>query len=346
MLLASLLLAPLFLAFYAASSAPPAGRAADTLFVLPAGWPKPRYNFSQNPLTPEGVALGRRLFYDPLLSADSTISCASCHLPATGFTHVDHALSHGIKGRKGTRNSPALVNLAWSGTFMWDGGVNHLDVQPLAPLQSEVEMNSSLNTVLLRLQQSGHYRRQFAAAFKHNPEINSQNFLKALAQFLLTVQSFNSKYDQVLRHEPGQSFTAAEARGLTLFRKHCNTCHSEPLFTNNSFENNGLPPDTILNDGGRVKITRRFSDSLKFKVPSLRNVEVTYPYMHDGRFRSLQMVLFHYSHGTQNTINQSDRLKTPLPLSEQDKGDLIAFLKTLTDEAFLHNPRYAYPRSE
>ncbi len=317
----------------------------DTLrIVIPEGWPQPVYDFAENPITREGYELGRKLFYDPLLSLDTTISCASCHLQFTNFTHVDHQLSHGIDGLKGTRNTLAIVNTAWIKNLMWDGGVNHIEVQPLAPIESAVEMNSSLAIILPRLKNSVYYREQFKKAFGENTEITSELFLKALAQYMLYLQSYNSKYDKVMRKEVDMKFTESEQRGYDLFKKNCSSCHKEPLFTNNSFENNGLEPDTFLNDGGRIKITHQKKDSLKFRVPSLRNIEVSYPYMHDGRFRNLQMVLFHYNDGISKTLNLSDKLKKPMKLTEQNKKDLIAFLKTLTDTDYLRNPEYGFPK--
>lgn len=309
---------------------------------VPKGWPKPVHDFEKNPVTAQGFELGRKLFFDPVLSGDSTISCASCHLPYTNFTHVDHALSHGIGGLKGTRNTLAIMNVAWNKSFMWDGGVNNIEVQPLAPLESKVEMHSSLNTVLPRLKRSAWYVQKFKMAFGQQTEITGQLFLKALSQYMLALQTSNSKYDKVMRKEKGVSFTEAEARGLDLFRKNCSSCHTEPLFTNNSFENNGLEPDAFLKDGGRIKITHKESDSLKFRVPSLRNIELSYPYMHDGRFRNLQMVLFHYNDDVHQTINLSEKLKKPMGLTEQNKNDIIAFLKTLTDMDFLRNPEFTY----
>jgi cytochrome c peroxidase len=314
----------------------------DTIkFVTPKGWPKPAYDFAKNPVTKKGFELGRKLFYDPLLSKDSTISCASCHLMYTNFTHVDHALSHGIFGKKGTRNTLSIINAAWSKNFMWDGGINNIEVQPLAPIENPVEMDSKLETIILKLNRSKSYKEKFRRAFGSD-SITGQRVLKALAQYMVLIQSSNSKYDKVMRKEPGVAFNEYEAKGLQLFRKHCASCHTEPLFTNNSFENNGLRPDSLLRDGGRSKITRVKTDSLKFRVPSLRNIEVSYPYMHDGRFRNLQMVLFHYSNDIQHTPNLSPKLAKGVNLTEQDKNNIIAFLKTLTDEEFLKDARFYY----
>jgi cytochrome c peroxidase len=307
---------------------------------VPKGWPKPIYDFSQNQLTEEKVQLGRALFYDPLLSEDNTISCASCHSPYSAFTHTDHKVSHGIYDRIGTRNAPALQNLAWGTSFMWDGAVHHLDAQAMAPIHNTLEMNETLQNVVNKLQQSKLYKGAFYRAYGDSLATGT-NTLKALSQFMLTLVSANSKYDRVTRRE--EVFSNSEARGYELFKANCASCHREPLFTNNSFENNGLEPDSLFRDMGRMKVTLNKKDSLKFKVPSLRNIAVTYPYMHDGRFASLQMVLFHYTNGMHQSKTLAKQLRKPIVLSETDKRDLISFLKTLTDESFLRNKDNAYP---
>ncbi len=311
--------------------------------VVPKGWPKSVYDFKKNPITENGFQLGKKLFFDPILSRDSSTSCASCHLQNTNYTHVDHALSHGIDGLQGNRNTLSIMNTAWTKNFMWDGGINHIEVQPLAPIENKVEMDNKLDVIISKLKKSNTYKSLFKDAFGDSTKITGQYFLKALAQYMTSFVSYNSKYDKVMRKEKGFAFTESESKGLLLFRKHCESCHREPLFTNNSFENNGLPVDTELNDGGRIKITHLKSDSLKFKVPSLRNIEVSYPYMHDGRFKSLQMVLFHYSAGIQQTINISGKLKNSININEDDKRNIIAFLKTLTDKTFLTDPRFKAP---
>ncbi len=317
-------------------------RYSDGIWKTPASWPEPYYNFKKNPLDSATVQLGRALFYDPVLSADSTISCASCHSPYNAFTHVDHALSHGIKDRIGTRNSPVLINLAWGNSFMWDGAVNHLDVQALAPLENHLEMDEKLAHVLEKLQHQEKYKRMFKAAYG-SEKITGERFLKAISQFMLTLVSCNSKYDKVLRNEA--QFTENESKGYELFKQHCATCHTEPLFTNNTFQNNGLEPDSVLRDIGRMKITQKSSDSLKFKVPTLRNIERSAPYMHDGRYRSLQMVMFHYSANVHQSATLAKELKQPLILSEDDKRNIILFLKTLTDNEFLTNKQFQFPRN-
>lgn len=297
-------------------------------FVYPENWPKPAYDFSKNPITLEGFGLGRRLFYDPILSKDSTISCQSCHLQATGFTHVDHALSHGIEGRIGTRNTMTLMNLAWNKAFMWDGGVNHLDVQPLAPITSHDEMDETLANVVQKINRLPRYRARFCNAFGDST-VTGQRVLLALSQFMLQLVSYNSKYDRYIRHDSTATFTVQEQNGLKLFDGHCNSCHTAPLFTNRDFERSDQAIDPALNDMGRMKITQNLADSLHFKVPTLRNIEFSRPYMHDGRFKNLREVL--------NNHAVTD-------LSPDQKVDLMAFLLTLTDQSFLFNPLFSFPR--
>ena len=297
----------------------------------PNYWPKPVYNLNKNPLTQEGITLGRMLFYDPILSKDSTISCSSCHLSYTAFTHVDHPLSHGINDSIGVRNSPSLMNLAWHNSFMWDGAVNHLDVQALAPITHSAEMDEDLNNVIRKLKATKGYSNMFYKAFKDS-SITGEYLLKSISQFELTLISCNSKYDSVIRK--ASTFTLQEENGYQIYQKNCASCHSEPLFTNNQFEKNGLPIDSVLNDFGRYNISKNATDSLKFKVPTLRNIEFSFPYMHDGRFKNLSQVFKHYTSNTSNSIL----------LSSNEKVDLTAFLLTLTDKYFLFNKKHSFPR--
>lgn len=315
----------------------------ELLFSVPLGWEKPVYDFSRNPLTEAKIELGRQLFYDPILSRDSSISCANCHLQYTAFTHVDHDLSHGIDNRIGTRNSPALMNLAWNKSFMWDGGVNHLDMQVLAPLSHPAEMDNDITQVIEKLKSSKKYTSLFKAAFNDN--ITGEHFLKAFSQFLLTLVSANSKYDQVKRKESGITFSLQEQNGYEVFKKNCSSCHQEPLFTNQEFMNNGIGVDTTLNDFGRMNITQQKRDSLKFRVPTLRNIEFSYPYMHDGRFRKLPEVIQHYTHGIQKSSTLAPELNNEIKITPREQVDLIAFLLTLTDKEFLFNPKYSFPRN-
>jgi len=309
-------------------------------FVVPKGWEQPSYNFAQNPITEEGFRLGRKLFFDPGLSKDSTISCVSCHLQFSAFTHVDHSLSHGINGLKGTRNSPTLFNLAWNTSFMWDGGVNNLEVQPLNPITSPLEMDNTLDNVVQHVQKVPYYRQQFAKTFG-DTTITGQRVLKALAQFTVMLQSYNSKYDKYIRNEEGaNNMNINELKGLQLFRLNCASCHPEPLFTNNQILNNGLPLDPELNDHGKMKITQDSTDDRKFKAPSLRNVEVSAPYMHDGRFRKLEQVIEHYTVGIQHSATLAPQLQTPPVFTDEEKKNLVLFLKTLTDKEFLYDLKY------
>lgn len=316
----------------------------EITFTIPKKWPKPVYDFSKNPLTNEGFELGRKLFYDPILSRDSTISCASCHLQFTGFTHVDHSVSHGIDGRKGTRNSPVLINLAWNTSFHWDGGVNHLEVQGLNPIKHPAEMDNTLEEVIRRLSKSNIYPALFEKAFG-SKEVTTSTIMKSLTQFTVSLVSSNSKYDQVMRKEKGIAFTDQEKSGLKIFRKHCASCHTEPLFTNTFFASNGIQMDSLLKDVGRYAITSNPKDSLQFKIPTLRNIEFTFPYMHDGRYRKLKEVINHYSDGIDPKSPYLDsKLRRPMHFNEIQKKDLLAFLFTLTDKTFLYDKRFFYPK--
>lgn len=308
----------------------------------PASWPKPVYNFEKSPLSQEGISLGRKLFYDPILSVDSSISCSNCHLSYTAFTHVDHDLSHGVGDSVGMRNSPALMNLAWNNSFMWDGAVNHLDMQALAPITHPAEMGEDFKHVLAKLQRGKVYPPLFEIVFGDSI-ITGEHLLKVLSQFQLTLVSANSKYDKMKRGEV--AFSAQEQRGYELFKANCNTCHQEPLFTNGEFKNTGLPVDGALKDYGRMLITQQPSDSLLFKVPTLRNIEFSYPYMHDGRFKTLRQVLNHYSSGVVHSETVAYELQSGIPLGSNEKVDLTAFLLTLTDKEFLFNPAFAFPRN-
>ncbi len=299
-------------------------------FIPPAHFPPPTYDFTANPLDSAGIELGRRLFYDEVLSADTTIACASCHSPYSAFAHTDHDLSHGIGDQIGERNAPALFNLAWSTSFHRDGAHHSLDLQALAPISHPGEMGSSINEVVDRLNAHPGYPKQFKQAFGDSL-VTGERVLKALSQFQLTLVSAGAKYDQV---QLGQdSFSVQEAKGYVLFKRYCNGCHTEPLFTNQQFATNGLEVDTTLNDFGRMIITTLPSDSLLFKVPSLRNLSFTHPYMHDGRFRKLREVVNHYT----------TKLNDPLPLTSDDRSDLIAFLLTLDDRAFVFDRKHSFP---
>lgn len=312
----------------------------DVEFHIPKEFPKPFYNFKNNIPTPAGFVLGRKLFYDPILSKDSSISCGFCHQRIAAFAHIDHALSHGINGLIGKRNVPPLENLVWDNSFMWDGRINHLEMQPLSPITNPLEMNEMIEHIIKKLQRNKEYAAMFKAAF-NDSVVTSQNMLKALAQFTGLMISDNSCYDKYIRGD--DTLSASELKGLQLFRDKCAQCHKEPLFTDNTFRDTGLPMDTNLRDSGVAAINGQMKDFMKFKVPSLRNIAMTYPYMHDGRFRNLKQVLDHYTQKFTKASGADPILVKGIQLTENDKSNIIAFLKTLTDETFLHDRRFADP---
>ncbi len=312
-----------------------------TGFKTPDNFPQPTYHFVTNQLTKDGFELGRKLFYDPILSANNTISCGSCHIQTAGFTQHGHSVSHGIFDRLGTRNSPPVMNLAWNKSFMWDGGIFDLDLQPIAVITNHVEMNNTVANVLNKLQTSSVYPALFKKAFGSDA-ITSNNFLKALSQFMVMCVSSNAKYDSVMRNQ--STFTPNEQAGYLLYKQKCNSCHTEPLFTDYSFRNNGLSI-SMVNDMGRYNITLQDSDKYKFKVPSLRNLYYTPPYMHDGRFFTLDAVLDHYTTQVQNTPNLDSLLQKSSPLgiaiTADEKIKLLVFLKTLNDKTFVTDKRFS-----
>lgn len=310
-------------------------------FLVPYGFPAPVYDFANNEVNRKRFELGRRLFYDPALSRDNSISCGSCHQQQGAFSHIDHRVSHGIDNLNGTRNSPALFNLAWHSSFFWDGGVNHIEVQPISPIQNPIEMDETLANVVNKLQSNSAYRTQFLEAYGSD-SITSQMMLKALAQFMSLMVSSNSKYDKFIRGEVGGQLSAQELNGLNLFRSKCASCHVEPLLTDFTFRNNGID-SVFIDDPGRAMITQSASDSGKFKVPSLRNIEVTFPYMHDGSLNTLDKVLDHYASGIKPSTTLDPLLSGGISLSTQEKADIISFLKTLTDYQFITNPDFADP---
>lgn len=312
-------------------------------FVVPDGWPQPVYDFKNNPITEEGFQLGRKLFYDGRLSKNGNFPCASCHQQVAAFATYDHELSHGYNNSFTRRNAPPLFNLAWQKEFMWDGGINHLDAQPLAPITDTSEMAETIGNVINKLKADTSYKRMFKAAFG-DATINTQRMTKALSQFVLMMVSSNSKYDRVKRGE--DSFNLPQRLGYEIFQRKCIHCHTEPLFTDYSYRNIGMPEDELLHDKGRMKITNRSEDSLKFKVPSLRNVALTFPYSHDGRFYTLLDVMNFYRNNKSNAPTVDSLFKHGMPVSNYEIGQLTAFLKTLTDSAFISDPRFAAPGFE
>jgi cytochrome c peroxidase len=327
----------------------------STPYVLEIGrFPMP--NLNDNPLTNAGVQLGRMLFYDQQLSANSTQSCASCHLQAFAFN--DTALfSRGIRGFKGTRNAMSVFNTAWhSNGFFWDGRSVLLRHQAILPIQDPLEMDETLENVIAKLKQDPKYNVPFVKAFGSN-SINIKNVSLALEQFMNSIVSNQSKYDKYL---DGQvSLSDAEERGRVLFFKEfnaalplqsgadCAHCHGGINFENDRYMNNGLDTDAEMKDIGRQEVTQKSTDKARFKVPTLRNLSYTAPYMHDGRFKTLEEVVAHYNTGIKvsSTLDPAlvQTVDTGLRLTSQDIQDLIAFLKTLDDEQLIKDKRYSSP---
>jgi len=308
-----------------------------------------------NPLTVDGVHLGRMLFHENKLSLDASISCSSCHLQEYGFSD-SATFSKGVNDLRGHRQAMSVFNLAWNTNgFFWDGRAPLLRDQALLPIQDALEMQETLPDVVAKLQADQMYLDQFFKAFGDD-NITSERISLALEQFMFSIVSVNSKYDQHLRGEA--TLSSAEQRGKELFFNEynpsfpsisgadCAHCHSGKNFENDDYMNNGL--DSIFTDDGREKATLNSADKAKFKVPSLRNIELTAPYMHDGRFTTLEEVVMHYNTGLVNSPTMDPALLYPyhnggLLLSSQDVQDLIAFLKTLTDEDMATNEAYSSP---
>jgi cytochrome c peroxidase len=306
--------------------------------TIPGGWPSPKYNFANNSITPEKFLLGRNLFYEEILSADSTMSCGSCHKQQFAFTNgPQQTTSIGMDGTHGLRNAPALFNLAWNTTFMWDGAVSNLEMQPLAPISNQLELGSDINTVIKRVQNSAKYKNLVKNAYG-DTLVNSQRILKSLAQFTGLLLSNNSKYDKVKRSEV--DFTTNENAGYEVYKIHCSSCHTEPLFSDYSFRNKGLPI-TPNQDSGRYRITGLPNDIYKFKVPSLRNLQFTAPYMHDGRFATLTEVIDFFTNGVSHSQNLDPLMAAPRFLSPEEKSNLLLFLNTLNDNTFVTDPRFS-----
>ncbi len=313
-------------------------------FKIPSNFPALVYDISLNPPTEKGFELGKKLFYDGRLASDGIVSCGFCHIQENAFTHHGHTVSHGVGDALGTRNAPPIQNLAYQTTFMYDGASNHLDRQPIIPLTSAIEMNGNLNTILEMMKGDKTYRKLYQQAFS-NKTINIENMLKALSQFMVMATSSNSRFDQYRRNEKGVALTLDELAGYALFKSKCASCHATDLMTDDSFRNNGLSVNPKVNDVGRYKVTELASDLYKFKVQSLRNIAVSAPYMHDGRFGTLESVLNHYANGIEASETLDPILRqngiVGISLSQTDKKQLIAFLKTLTDTQYLTDKRFS-----
>lgn len=309
-----------------------------------------------NPLTVEGVKLGQLLFFEKRMSKDESQACGSCHIQKDGFSDI-RKFSVGVEGKEGGRQAMAIFNMAWhSNQFFWDGRANLLRDQALMPIQDPLEMNESLENVVAKLSESTLYKNQFIRAFGSD-EITPERISFALEQYMMSLISANSKYDQFKNGTV--QLTASEERGRILFETEynpffpdqsgadCAHCHGGENFENDQYMNNGLDLENEITDLGREMVTKDANDRAKFKVPSLRNVAVTPPYMHDGRFKTLEEVVEHYNSGIKESNTTDPALmatkQTGLMLSDQDKIDLVNFLKTLTDDEFLNNPNYQSP---
>ncbi|MBM3416189.1 MAG: cytochrome-c peroxidase [Bacteroidetes bacterium] len=308
---------------------------------VPAGFPSPAYTFHDNPLTQEGFELGRKLFYDNRLSIDGSISCASCHQQIAGFGTFEHDRSHGVFDSHTLRNASVLFNLAWNKAFHWDGEFGKLQDAVAQPINGHIEMGETFQGVIAKLERDDEYRKAFKNVFG-SPFIRPEYILKALSQFTGYLVSANSKYDKVKRGEAG--FTTQELNGYNIYKASCATCHPEPLFTDYSYRNIGLPVDNFLDDFGRMRITGKKEDSLKFKVPTLRNCNISSNYMHDGRFNTLQQCINHYRNGVQQSATLDPLLANGITLTNAEINDLFQFLKTLTDSTFLRDTRFQHPQ--
>ncbi len=318
----------------------PSQPAVDTTpyqFELPAGFPAPLESES-NPTTVAKVELGKRLFYDPILSADFSLSCNSCHKQELAFAD-DIAISPGVDGALGFRNAPTLANVAYLGLMHKDGGVPKLDMQAGTPIEDMAEMNLSIFDAADRLNADAEYARAFQTAFGRKAD--AFTITRALAAFQKTMISGNSAYDQYTYQQDDTALSEAAIRGMELFFSEelaCSSCHSGFNFTDNTFQNNGTKEEYI-SDQGRFRITWDSLDMGSFRVPTLRNVALTAPYMHDGSLADLDAVLAHYDQGGKGHPLQDERIR-PLNLSAQQKEDLKAFLSSLTDEQFIRDERY------
>jgi cytochrome c peroxidase len=306
---------------------------------LPSHFPEVRYPSVVSSLTEEKIKLGKMLFFDPILSADSTVSCGSCHHQSVAFSDAPMVKSLGVGQTPGFRNTTAIQNLLWKKEFMADGGVFHLNLIAIAPVTDPLEMNANWSDVLARLNNHPNYTSAFARAYQ-TTKIEDQHLLQAVAAFMATMISADSKYDAVVQGKA--AFTSVEQRGFEVFSTYCAGCHKPPLFSDFSFRNNGQPLNP--SDPGRYRVTSVQTDKAKFQVPSLRNVALTPPYMHSGHLATLDQVLDHYAGGNADTTYMDPMLKAnPFRPSASDQEALKKFLLTLTDPVYIQNEAFRKP---
>lgn len=303
------------------------------VIVIPEGFPDMPFP-EDNQFTMTRWKLGKKLFYDPILSVDGTLSCASCHKANLAFAD-DVAFSPGVENRPGVRNAPSLANVGYHPYFLREGSVPTLEMQVLVPIQEENEFAHDMLKIVEALKQNSEYVKMAKEAYDREPD--PFVVTRAIGTFERSLISGNSTYDKFYYQGNSSALSETQKRGMDLFfssKTHCSDCHGGFNFTNYSFENNGL--DTVYSDPGRMRLTGLPEDESIFKVPSLRNVEVTAPYMHNGQFNTLMEVVENYNSGGKDHPNKSGLIQ-PLNLSLQEKEDLVAFLKSLTDAEFIGN---------
>jgi cytochrome c peroxidase len=308
----------------------------EEIIKIPKGFPLINFPIDNN-FTKERWELGKQLFYDKQLSNSNTISCASCHKQSVAFSD-DVALSIGDNNSIGSSNAPTLANVAYHPYYTRAGGVPTLEMQILVPIQEHNEFNTNMVDLIEKLKQNKSYVQQSKSAY--NRELDAFVITRALATFERSLISGNSRFDDYFYNENTTALTQSEQNGYSLFissKTNCSQCHSGFNFTNYSFENNGLYINYA--DSGRMRLTHLPEDRAKFKVPTLRNIALTAPYMHDGSFATINDVLEHYNNGGKNHINKSNFVK-PLLLTTQEKQDLINFLHSLTDNTFIQNKNF------
>lgn len=301
---------------------------------IPSGFPGLNSAITENFPTKYGVELGEKLFHDKRLSADNTVSCASCHIQTNAFAD-NNVQAIGIYGRVGLRNTPPIQNLAFMQFYNWDGSKLRLEKQPLVPIITREEMDSSISEVIGKIQEDSAYKELFKKTFgdeKPTPE----RIYKSIAQYEYTLVSANSKYDRIKRKE-GEEFTEEEFKGYQVFQQKCISCHSTELFTDQTFRNIGFPINKDSNEAGRGRVTGKPEDYISFRVPSLRNVEFTAPYGSFGQFATLREVLDYMNQGVLDAANLDPIFKengNRIPLTDREKDALIAFMRTLSDYEF------------
>ncbi|QVY64377.1 cytochrome-c peroxidase [Polaribacter sp. Q13] len=302
---------------------------------IPVDFPVLNNSFYTNKPTKYGVELGKKLFFDKKLSADNTISCASCHIQANAF--ADHnAKGIGIEGRIGLRNAPPVQNMAFMQVYNWEGSKSKLEDQPIVPIITPEEMDSSILEVIGKIEQDEDYINLFNKTFGDD-NITGNRIFNSIAQFEYTLISANSKYDKVKRNE-GVTFTVNEEKGYQTFKNKCASCHSTELFTDQSYRNIGFPINADQEETGRTRVTLELNDLMRFRVPSLRNIAYTAPYGSFGQFATLKEVLDYLDNGVLDADNLDPILKennNQIPLTVDEKENLISFLNTLSDTDFV-----------